>query len=148
MTLTVGLTADDNFSKFHDHESPAGRVLVLIRFGLGAVYIASIIITIRTQQSRGGSESLVVFLKRLLVFGSTWFLCFPLLVFLSGFCVHYLRHRIVAGGVLLTQTACLGVLAHQFLADTSSYSRLSTAWESGLLPGLGGAVTVQKGVRD
>jgi hypothetical protein len=112
------------------------------------VYVASIVMTIRTQQARGSSESLQAFLKRLLVFGSAWFLCFPVLVLCSGFFVHYQRHRVVAGGVLLTQSVCLGVLAHQFLAETSAYSRLSTAWESGLLPGLGGAVKAVKGVTD
>jgi hypothetical protein len=90
--------SDDSFAKFHDHESPAGRVLVGIRFFLGAVYVASIVMTIRTQQARGSSESLQAFLKRLLVFGSAWFLCFPVLVLCSGFFVHYQRHRVVAGG--------------------------------------------------
>ena len=64
--------------------------------------------TIKTQQTRGGSETLISFLKQLLIFGGAWFLCFPLLVFSAGFFWHYQRHRIVAGGVLLTQTFCLG----------------------------------------
>ena len=168
--------SDDTFAKFHDHESSAGRTLVAIRSILGVVYLVSIVMTIKSQEARGGSEVLLGFLKKLLVFGGVWFLCFPLLVFSAGFFWHCAlahdrpsflrghlfdraadraafaaadqRHRIVAGGVLLTQTVCLGLLAQQFLGETSTYSRLSTAWESGLLPGLGGAVTVEKGMRD
>lgn len=64
--------------------------------------------TIKSQQARGGSETLIGFLKNLLIFGGVWFLCFPMLVFSAGFFWHYQRHRIVAGGVLLTQTFCLG----------------------------------------
>ena len=117
---------DDTFAKFHDHESTAGRALVAIRATLGAVYFASILMTIKAQKARGGSETLIGFLKNLLVFGGAWFLCFPLLVFSAGFFWHYQRHRIVAGGVVLTQTFCLGALAQQFLGETSTYSRLST----------------------
>ena len=79
-----------------------------IRAFLGAVYLGSITMTIKSQQARGGSETLIGFLKNLLIFGGVWFLCFPMLVFSAGFFWHYQRHRIVAGGVLLTQTFCLG----------------------------------------
>lgn len=82
-----------------------------IRAFLAAVYVGSILMTIKTQQTRGGSETLIKFLKHLLLFGGAWFLCFPLLVFSAGFFWHYQRHRIVAGGVLLTQTFCLGPYA-------------------------------------
>ena len=75
-----------------------------IRAFLGAVYLGSITMTIKSQQARGGSETLIGFLKNLLIFGGVWFLCFPMLVFSAGFFWHYQRHRIVAGGVLLTQT--------------------------------------------
>ena len=156
LTFVVGNTAlvfwnkasDDTFAKFHDHESAAGRALVGMRTFLGAVYLFSIVTTIKSQETRGSSETLLGFLKKLAIFGGVWFLCFPLLVFSAGFFWHYQRHRIVAGGVLLTQTFCLGMLAQQFLGETSTYSRLSTAWESGLLPGLGGVVKIEKGVRD
>jgi hypothetical protein len=55
------------------------------------------------------------------------------------------RHRYVAVGCLIIQSACLSGLAFQFLSGSSTYSKLSTIWESGLLPGAGGLMTATKG---
>eukprot|EP00756_Hemistasia_phaeocysticola_P066710 Hpha_TRINITY_DN9441_c0_g1::TRINITY_DN9441_c0_g1_i1::g.139296::m.139296 len=135
---------DDDFTKFHAHDSGPGRVLLYIRAGLFVLFAVSLGVTVKKQKQRGGSSQLVSFLFRLLVLGSLWFVTFPLMVALANICAHYHRHRIVAGGVLFLQNTCLGGLAYQFLSESSSYARLSTAWESGLLPGAGGLLSGQK----
>lgn len=85
---------DDDFSKFHDHESLPGKILVVLRLLLGIGFIVSLHFTIRQQEKRGG-DRLLAFLKRLMRLGGTWFLSFPLVVLTAGLFPHYLRHRFV-----------------------------------------------------
>jgi hypothetical protein len=150
--------------------------------------------TLRTQMKKQTSDALTSFLQKLLIAGSAWFLCFPLLVFLAGFLVHCppppryghlssngvgspslplqapnvaqgwgiliqmptrrrlqtcqtntrpradLRHRVVAGGTLVTQAICLSLLSTQFLSQTSTYSRCAAFHRSLSGVGLGCAV--------
>lgn len=138
---------DDDFKKFHDHESFPGKLLVLLRFCLGLFFVYSFHVTIRFQESRGG-EKLLAFLKRLRLLGGLWFLSFPLLVFIAEMFSHYLRHRIVSTGVLTIQTTLLSVLGYQFISESSTYHRLSTLADSGVLPGAGGFVKAPKASKD
>mmetsp|Transcript_17908 Transcript_17908/g.31654 ORF Transcript_17908/g.31654 Transcript_17908/m.31654 type:complete len:480 (+) Transcript_17908:243-1682(+) len=138
---------DDNFSKFHDHESTPGKILVLIRLVLGVAFVASLHFTIKSQSQRGG-DRLVAFLKQLMLLGGLWFLSFPIVVFSASLLVHYLRHRFVTTGVLLLQTVSLGVLGHQFMSEHSTYFKISTLADSGVLPGAGGLLRAPKVSRD
>jgi len=143
----INKTYDDDFQKFHDHESLPGRILVMIRLALGFAFIFSLHFTIKSQEKRGG-EKLVLFMRRLMTLGGLWFLSFPLIVLLAGFLKHYHRHRFVTIGVLLLQTISLGILGHQFMSNHSTYFRISTLADSGVLPGAGGLVRAPKVSRD
>lgn len=137
---------EDDFTKFHDHESFPGKVLVSFRLVLGVLYLICFRATVAQQAQKGiGGGALGKFLKQIMVVGAVWFLSFPGLVFTAGFLPMRLRHRYVAVGVLVIQSACLSGLANQFLSGSSTYSKLSTIWESGLLPGAGGLMTATKG---
>eukprot|EP01064_Diplonema_japonicum_P000353 TRINITY_DN10246_c0_g1_i1.p1 TRINITY_DN10246_c0_g1~~TRINITY_DN10246_c0_g1_i1.p1 ORF type:complete len:490 (+),score=90.58 TRINITY_DN10246_c0_g1_i1:87-1556(+) len=136
--------SDDDFKKFHDNDTASGSKLIQIRLGLFVFFAVSLLATIRKQTLKAGSPILRSFLLKLLVFGSLWFVTFPLMVFIANLSAHYHRHRIVVTGVLVMQSLCLGALSHQFLAGSSTYARLSTAWESGMLPGAGGLFTGTK----
>ena len=138
---------DDDFKKFHDFESPPGKLLVLFRFVLAIFFVYSFHVTISYQQQRGG-DRLLAFLKRLRMLGGLWFLCFPLLVFFAGFFPHYHRHRFVSTGMLTLQTGVLAVLGYQFVSESSTYFKLSTLADSGVLPGAGGLVRAPKASRD
>ena len=142
----------EDFTKFHDYESFSGKVLVYVHLGLGIFFVFSLIVTLRAQaklkSTQGGGDKLVIFLRRLLFFGGIWFLCFPFLVFIASFIAHYNRHRVVSGGVLLVQTACLLSLTHQFTSSHSQYHKLSTLADTGVLPGAGGFVKPQKLSKD
>eukprot|EP01062_Namystynia_karyoxenos_P031296 TRINITY_DN23225_c0_g1_i1.p1 TRINITY_DN23225_c0_g1~~TRINITY_DN23225_c0_g1_i1.p1 ORF type:complete len:533 (+),score=198.86 TRINITY_DN23225_c0_g1_i1:126-1601(+) len=135
---------DEDFKKFHDNDSAPGRMLLHIRAVLFVLFAISLGATVNKQRQRGGSGQLRSFLLRLLVLGSLWFIAFPLMVMVANAAPHYHRHRIVAGGVLFLQSSCLSLLAYQFLSEGSAYARLSTAWESGLLPGAGGLLAGEK----
>jgi len=143
---------EEDFTKFHDYESLPGKLLAYLHAGLGIFFIWSLTSTLRAQAKlkagQSGGDKLVVFLRRLLVFGAIWFLCFPFLVFIASWFAHYNRHRLVSGGVLLVQTACLLSLTHQFTSSHSQYYKLSTLADTGVLPGAGGLVKAQKVSRD
>lgn len=141
---------DEEFTKFHDYESVPGMFLVLVHFVLGIGFVLSLVYTLRVQSKlkSGGSDKLVVFLRRLLFFGGLWFLVFPLLVAIAATLPHYNRHRFVSGGVLIVQTVCFLSLTHQFTSAHSTYHKLSTLAEVGVLPGAGGLVKAQKISKD
>jgi len=138
---------DGDFSKFHDFESTPGRILVAIRLFLGVTFISSLHFTIRTQNGRGG-DRLIGFLKQLMLLGGIWFLSFPLVVFIAGLLVHYVRHRFVVTGTLVLQTSSLAFLGNQFMSNHSTYFKISTLSDSGVLPGAGGLVRAPKISRD
>eukprot|EP01079_Euglenida_sp_SAG-EU17-18_P006544 gene6544-6296_t len=136
----------EDFTKFHDHETFEGKVLVSFRLVLGVLYLICFWTTVRQQAEIGiGGGGLGTFLKKLMVVGAAWFLSFPALVFTAGSLPMHWRHRYVAVGTLFIQSACLSGLAFQFLSGSSTYSKLSTIWETGLLPGAGGLIPATKG---
>ena len=140
--------SDDDFTKFHDSDSEAGTTLIRIRLILFAFFGLSMFATIRKLRTKSTQQSLVSFLIKLLIFGSLWFVTFPVAVTVANLSPHYHRHRIVVIGVLVVQAICLAVLSHQFLKDESAYAKLSTAWESGMLPGAGGLISGKKIVKE
>ena len=147
--------SDEDFSKFHDYESRAGTMLVLLHFLLGVFFVVSLLVTLRSEAKRSGTaatsgskDKLVIFLRRLLLFGGLWFLIFPLLVLVAGTLEHYNRHRFVSGGVLLVQTTCAVLMTHQFVSNKSTYAKLSQLADVGVLPGAGGLVKPVKVSRD
>jgi hypothetical protein len=122
--------------------------LVALHLFLGVGFVWSILTTLRVQNKRGGAEKLVLFLRRLLLLGAIWFLVFPLLVICAGLLAHYNRHRFVSGGVLLVHTVCLMLMTHQFTSSHSTYFKLSTMAEVGVLPGAGGFIKPMKLSKD
>ena len=132
LQLLNKLVYNDGFSKFHNHETLPGKLLVMLRALLGIVFATTLHRTISRQAGLGGRVER--FLRRLQLFGSVWFFSFPLLVFVAGIFAHYLRHRIVTGGVLALQTVSLLMISHQMASSTSSYAQSSTSSSSkGLL---------------
>ena len=114
----------DDFTKFHDHESYPGFALVLVRAVLAAFFTYQVSQTLGFMQRRKGRQSLH-FMRSLALLGGLWFWCFPLLVLVAAIFAHYLRHRIVTGGVLFLQSACLVLLTRQITAESSLYSKAS-----------------------
>lgn len=137
---------DEDFSKFHDYDSVPGKLLVLLHFLLGVFFSISMVRTLRHPRLKGKYD-LQLFLRRLLLLGSIYFLCFPLWVFIAQTMVaHYNRHRVVSGGVLLVQTLCLLLLANQFTSNSSQYHKLSVLADIGALGGITGQTA--KAARD
>eukprot|EP00924_Labyrinthula_sp_SR-Ha-C_P008868 maker-scaffold_2-snap-gene-5.62-mRNA-1 protein AED:0.01 eAED:0.01 QI:119/1/1/1/1/1/4/359/482 len=136
-------TRDDDFTKFHDFETTPGLILVLLRLVLGVLFLYSLHVTIKFQEARGG-EKLLMFMKRLRLWGGLWFLSFPCLVGFASLFPHYLRHRIVSTGVLTLQASIVGILGYEFVSESSTYFKLSVLADTGVLPGAGGFIQAPK----
>jgi len=112
----------DDFLKFHDYESIPGKINVAVHVIFATVFTISIKRTLDRQSL--GSRALL-FLRLLALFGGLWFWVFPILVLVAGFAAHYVRHRLVTGGVLMLQSGCLILLARQISKESSLYAKLS-----------------------
>jgi hypothetical protein len=116
----------DEFAKFHDHDSWPGFILVLVRTVLAIFFTYQISQTIKYMSSRkAGKSHTMRFMQSLAILGGLWFWVFPALVLVSGIFAHYLRHRIVAGGVLFLQSGCIILLTKQIFEESSAYSKAS-----------------------
>ena len=127
----------DDFTKFHDYESWPGFIHVGVRAALASLFTYQVGQTI-SYQSRGGARAgstKLLFIRRLALLGGLWFWCFPFLVALATVFAHYLRHRLVTGGVLVLQTGSLVLLAQQITRHTSSYARVNVSSSGAVLPG-------------
>ncbi|GBG28242.1 Integral membrane protein GPR180 [Hondaea fermentalgiana] len=140
----INKVKDDDFLKFHDYDGLAGKFLLLQRLVLGIAFTLSIVNTIQSEEARGQIQ-LQGFLRSLAVFGAVWFFVFPVLVFVASIFAHYLRHRIVTGGVLIIQATTLTLMTQQFLGNSSWYARVSEVASSGMLPGAFGGGPAKAG---
>ncbi|KAH9246986.1 hypothetical protein BASA81_015417 [Batrachochytrium salamandrivorans] len=126
LQLLNKLIVMDDFAKFHDHDTWPGFILVLMRALLAVFFTYQMSKTLKFMTSRGRAKrDTVRFAKILAVLGGLWFWVFPLLVLLASVFAHYLRHRLVSGGVLFLQTSCLILLSSQILAKQSAYTKAS-----------------------
>jgi len=125
LQLLNKLVLYDEFTKFHDHDSWPGFILVLVRTLIAGFFTYQIQQTISYMSRRGNRNQTLKFMKSLALFGGLWFWIFPILVVVASVFAHYLRHRIVAGGVLFLQTGCLIILTRQIAAESSAYSKAS-----------------------
>ena len=117
----------DEFTKFHDHDSWPGFILVIVRVLLAAFFTYQITQSIRYMtRKKAGKTHTLKFMQALALLGGLWFWVFPVLVALSSMFAHYLRHRIVAGGVMFLQSGCIVLLTKQIFEESSTYSKASS----------------------
>mmetsp|Transcript_19884 Transcript_19884/g.38995 ORF Transcript_19884/g.38995 Transcript_19884/m.38995 type:complete len:240 (+) Transcript_19884:34-753(+) len=141
----INKVKDDDFLKFHDHDGWSGKFLLMQRFLLGIAFTVSIMNTIKAPEVQGQLQ-LQGFLRILAVGGAVWFFTFPVLVMIASVFAHYLRHRIVTGGVLVIQSVTLTILSKQFLSNSSWYARVSEVNYTDMLPGgFGGGGSLKSG---
>jgi hypothetical protein len=125
LQLLNKLVFADDFAKFHDHDTWPGLILVCMRAFLALFFTKQCWTTLQFMKNKRGKKDTQTFLFRLALWGGLWFWIFPLLVLISNVFAHYLRHRVVSGGVLFLQTTSLLVLSRQILSTQSAYNKAS-----------------------
>jgi hypothetical protein len=127
---------DDDFAKFHSHDSDAGSLLMLMQVLFLGLFLFSLSKTMKTV-----SERLKMFCKQLIAAGTLWFLVTPVLVLVAPMFPKVIRHRLVTSGTIMLQSTALLVMCRLFLTSSSDYFKFSALAESGTLLGLGGGST-------
>lgn len=122
---------DNDFAKFHEHDSPAGRLLMLMQVIFCGLFFFSLNHTRSVVPPRVKD-----FLKTLALGGAAWFLVTPMLVFMAPAFAKIQRHRIVTAGVVFLQSAALVLMCRLFLTRQSDYSKLSSIGNLGTFMGL------------
>lgn len=122
----LGRRYEDSFNQFHDFEHLPGYLLMLYRILLCVFFL---IACSKTAKSVTGTTS--VFISSLRVFGTVYFLAFPIVVFCASLFPIYQRHALVSGASILSQAAALTLLTKLLLFKGSFYKISSVASGSG-----------------
>jgi len=129
---------DDDFSKFHEHDSMAGYILMAMHVIFCLLFWFTIAKTMKNVPPR-----LRDFCKQLLFAGTLWFWTTPILVAIAPFFDMVIRHRLVTGGTIFLQSTSLLVMVRLFLSSSSEYYKFSTIANNGTMLGLSGVGPAQ-----
>lgn len=129
---------DDDFSKFHAHDSNAGMTLMALQVVFCILFVYSITNTIKVVPPR-----LKTFCQSLTVAGVLWFLTTPTFVVLAPMFSKVWRHRFVTSGSIVMQTASLLTMCRLFLTSSTEYYKLSTMANMGTMLGLSNGPAVR-----
>jgi len=127
LLILFGKKDDDDFAAFHDHETTAGQISAVIRLMMGIFFFLSIQ---ASKKSVKGQGKVVSFLTSLGMWGTLWFVAFPVLLVVTEFFPHYYHHLLVSGGVIVLQCGVLLCLSRLFLLGSSEYSKLTELAET------------------
>ncbi len=85
------ITTEDEHNKYHNFEGVLGKILVLIRTIVYCVFIYGIKDTYTKS-----SDKIKIFLRQLTIFGTIYFLAFPILVVVASTIIaSYFRHIVI-----------------------------------------------------
>jgi len=129
---------DDDFSKFHAHDSAAGTTLMVLNVIFCALFVYSITMTIKVLPTL-----LKSFCWSLTVAGVLWFLVTPALVLVAPMLGKVMRHRFVTAGSVIMQTSSLLMMCRLFLTSSTEYYKLSSMANMGTMLGLNNGPTTR-----
>jgi hypothetical protein len=122
---------DDDFAKFHAHDSRAGTVLMLLQVVFCGLFVFSLTTTKKVVPPR-----LKDFCMSLAVAGCMWFLVTPTSVLVAPFLPKVIRHRLVTAGTITLQSTAMLLMCKLFLTRSTEYYKLSTMANAGTMFGL------------
>jgi hypothetical protein len=126
--IALGKLSDDSYDKFSYYESVPGKLLLLLRVGLYVWFLSNISALFHKVPGR-----VRVFVRRLTLTGSLFFLSQPVVVIASLFFPPYLRNWIVVAGSVSIQMASMLGLSLMFTRQKSEFNKVRATGNS--LPG-------------
>jgi hypothetical protein len=126
--IALGKLSEDSYDKFSYYESVPGKALLLLRLGLYVWFLTNISALFSQVTGR-----VKVFVSRLTLTGSLFFLSQPVVVIASLLFAPYLRNWIVIAGSVSIQTASMLGLSLMFTRQKSEYNKVRATGNS--LPG-------------
>jgi Rhodopsin-like GPCR transmembrane domain len=137
-----GRTYNDDFESYHDLEHLPGKILMILRIGLGFVCLA---VTMRTSLQTKVTQ-LQLFYQKLAILGFFWFQSLPFVTWICNIMIpFYLRHPAVFLWSALLQSSSIVLLAwlvtsHSKTSAFAQYSHMTS--EGGSATGAGGVPTL------
>jgi hypothetical protein len=125
----AGRAYEDNFNQFHDEDHLPGHLLQMMRVVLCVLFWAGLSSTMKSHTNK----DVAVFLRQLLVFGTLWYLAFPVLVmYCNVFVAPFNRHMVITVGSIMCQTVAIASLSLLFLGK-STYQKVSSLSKMGTI---------------
>jgi len=90
--------------------------VVFFRLGMFVYFLFGIRDTLKTAR-----EKIKLFIMRFTLFGTAFFLAFPVILLISSFIADYVQHRIVTIGTLTIQSIAIVIMSHLFTSTSSDY---------------------------
>lgn len=102
--MIIGLSklTDDESHKFHQYGGFVGWIIVVLRLGMFIYFLFGIRDTLNAAR-----EKVKIFIYKFTVFGSVYFLAFPIILFITAFIADYVQHRLITIGSLLMQSIAI-----------------------------------------
>lgn len=120
MIMGLSKITDDESSKFHSYGGFAGWVIVVLRLGMYVYFMFGIRDTLKTAR-----EKVKMFISKFMVFGSIYFLAFPIILFISAFIASYVQHKVITIGTLLMQSIAIIIMSLLFTVKSGDYYNAS-----------------------
>jgi len=132
MVVVLWSRLSDDPTKHHDWESLPGFIFAVLRLLL---FAWSFYLLKETAKEVSNHNAKFLFITRLGVFITLWFLSFPFLLLLATIFAEYLRTKVITIGLVTVQSVALFGLANLFLSR-GRFFKLSTLSDS-ILPSAG-----------
>lgn len=126
----LGRGYEDDFNQFHDFEHWPGYLLILFRLSQFGIFGYGV----RSTLKYSNEDATTSFFYRLAIFGTLWFVTFPVMVVVSSFLPSYWRHSFVTGSAIFAQSLALMLLTKLMLSK-GQYYKISSMSQMGTVFG-------------
>jgi len=90
--------------------------VVFFRLGMFVYFLFGIRDTLKTSRKK-----IKLFIMRFALFGTAFFLAFPVILLISSFIADYVQHKIVTIGTLTIQSIAIIIMSYLFTSTSSDY---------------------------
>lgn len=120
--MIIGLSklTDDESHKYHQYGGIPGWIIVILRLGMFLYFLFGVRDTMKTAR-----EKVKLFITKFTVFGSLYFLAFPIILFISSFIAGYVQHRVITIGTLIMQSSAIVIMSLLFTSKSGDYYNAS-----------------------
>jgi hypothetical protein len=118
--MGLGKLNDDMHHKYHPYDSWVGWAISAIEMGLFLYFTFGIRTTKRDMNAR-----VAAFVTALQVYGSLYFLGFPVLLILSKLIAHYNRYKLIMIGTNVMRVMAVLCMTSLFTSKSGGYAEIS-----------------------
>ncbi|EGR33595.1 hypothetical protein IMG5_048370 [Ichthyophthirius multifiliis] len=120
--MIVGLSklTDDEMDKIHQFDGVPGMIIAILRIGMFLYFLFGLY-----QTHQNAREKVKSFIYKFGIFGSLFFLSFPIILLISMFIAPYNQHRFITISTLLSQSLAIVFMSKIFTCKQGEYYNAS-----------------------